>query len=171
MALPGQVRCHPLLLASVSVAFLFLLAGCRGTPVPQPAAQTHIQQLAGLYIYYATKHNDLGPASVDELRTWSNALPAAEKAKFGDLDNLFTSPRDHLPYKIVPKVSLKAQLVTGKTPIGAGQARPSMVTPKVIVYESTSGDGKRWVALSVGRAAKLVTEEEFNQLLAKATKS
>ena len=168
MALLGQVHCS--FLAPLSVISLVLVSGCGGTPVPQPAGQTHIQELAGLYVYYAKKHNDLGPASVDELRTWGNGLPATEKQNFGEIDKLFISPRDHQPYKIVPKVSLKAQLVTGKTPVGGGQARPSMVTPKVIVYESSSDGGKRWVALSVGRAAKLVTEEEFTQLLAKATK-
>src|SRR5688572_19886504 len=97
MALPGQVRRGFLFNLPVvfTVTFVVFLAGCGGTPAPQPAAQSHIQQLAGLYVYYATKHNDVGPASVEALRAWGNALPAAEKQTFGEIDKLFTSPRDN----------------------------------------------------------------------------
>jgi hypothetical protein len=149
---------------------LFLLIGCGGgAPVPQPEAQTQIQQLTGLYLYYASKNNDLGPASLDDLKKWSKALPASERHAFGDLDKLFISPRDNQPYRIVPKVSLKPQ-VAGRSSPGkgsGGQPRPGAMAPKVIVYESTPVEGKRWVGLSVARASKLVTEDEFNQLVAK----
>src|SRR5260221_3729851 len=103
------------------VLFALILAGCGPSTQPQPDAQVHIQQIAGLYMYYASKHNETGPGSVDELKTWANALPATEKQSFGDgnIEKLFTSPRDNQPYQIVPKVSLKAQTIQGKPGSGS----------------------------------------------------
>ncbi len=109
-----------------------------------------------MYGIYAGQHDGRPPASIDELRRHAErSVTPEEIAAFGaaKVDDLFISPRDGQPYKLISLPRLP--------PPAAGQRGP------VVIYEQQGQEGKRLVAY-LGGATEEVDEGQFRQLVPQA---
>jgi hypothetical protein len=111
--------------------------GCGGGEggKPEPEAKARLTKVLRLYQVYGEK-NKKGPANEQALREFGQKLSPKERDEYligDDLDDIFTSPRDHQKYVIQYNLKLDPG---GKT--------------RAIAWEANGQDGKRFVALSTG---------------------
>jgi hypothetical protein len=139
----------------ILVLALGSLVGCtQGSSKPDlPPEEKHILKLAALYSDFRGK-NGRPPGTMDELKSFAKRMgPEALKQRgIENIDDAFTSPRDHQPYKLAPPQPPK-------------RGGPPM--PMVVVYESTGVDGKRMVASGVGGGAFELDEEKLREYVPK----
>ena len=111
------------------------LTGCGSSaPPPAPDVEGRIGKLFRLYQAYVQK-NQKGPPSEEALREFGQKLTAKEREEFSigeDLETIFTSPRDNKKFEVQYNIKID----------------PSQ--NRAVIWESTSQDGTRFVALSIG---------------------
>jgi hypothetical protein len=109
--------------------------GCGRGGSAEPEAKVRLAKVLRLYQVYVEKSKK-GPPSEEALRDFGQKLSPKERDQYligDDLDNIFTSPRDHQKYVIVYNLKLNP----------AGQTR-------AVAWEANGQAGKRFVALSMG---------------------
>jgi len=156
---------------------LAVVTGCGpgATPRDPTAGEQSIMKLGRAYMAFASSAKDgLGPASAEELKKWllENDKKLTDLGLTrGDVDGLFTSPRDNQPYQVQPKRHPAPNMSAAGGPPAAkvGRGGPAAKAagyglPGILVNEQTGVDGKRLVFLS-GTRIQEVDEAEFNKLL------
>jgi predicted small lipoprotein YifL len=130
------------------VSLSVLGCGHRQGSFEKPPDDKHILKVLSIWSAYRADHNNQQPANTEALKAWAQTLPPEKKQGLGidNLDETFTSPRDHQPYRIAP---IK---ITG---------RPGPPTMTVI-YESEGVDGKVMTAGGMGSVG-LITKEQLKQ--------
>lgn len=132
---------------------LFAPSGCGHKPPPVPAAEARIGRLGLMYGIYAGQHQGRPPTSMKDLRGHAERSTSPEEMaafEVASVDELFVSPRDGQPYKLITLPRLP--------PPVAGQPGP------VVVYEQDGLGGKRLVSY-LGGATEEVDAEKFRQLV------
>jgi hypothetical protein len=138
----------------IFVALAVLTAtGCSRSPEDSATIEARLGRLGLSYGLYAGDHDGTPPQNIEELRryverTTSSVQLTALKAT--NVDELFASPRDGQPYKMIKLPRLPS-------PIG-GQPRP------VVLYEQFGQQGKRYVAY-LGGGVEEIDAETFIQLV------
>lgn len=135
----GAIRARlELRIVAVILATLILsasLAGCASSAAPPaPDVEGRIGKLFRLYQAYVQK-NQKGPPSEEALREFGQKLTTKEREEFSigeDLETIFTSPRDNKKFEVQYNIKID----------------PSQ--NRAVIWESTSQDGTRFVALSIG---------------------
>jgi hypothetical protein len=110
-----------------------------------------------MYDKYAGQHNGKPPASMNDLRGHiQQSIKPEDLATLGvaSLDDLFVSPRDRQPYKLIPLARLP--------PLAGRHPGP------VVIYEQQGLEGKRFVGYLGGRTEE-VDADRFRQLVPQAT--
>ncbi len=127
-----------------------VLVGCSSSPVVVEISdnEKHMKRIAVLYGDYR-RAKGTSPKNTAELKAWVKSLPKADLERRGidAVDQVFISPRDSQEYVIVP------------TPKNA-----MMGMSKVIAYEKTGVEGKRW-KINTQSYINEVTEAELDQVL------
>jgi hypothetical protein len=124
------------ILGSLALAVLSAaISGC-GTAVapPLPDAEARIARLFHLYQAYVAK-NQKGPPNEEALREFGKKLGTKEREDYAtgdDFDTIFTSPRDNQKFAVKYGIKLDPAVT------------------RAIIWESSSKDGMRYVALSNG---------------------
>jgi hypothetical protein len=127
--------------------------GCGHSPSSDLATEARLSRLGLSYGLYTGSHEGRPPSNLDELR--QHVGESITKEQLGALgvtnvEELFVSPRDSKPYKIIALPHLPA-------PVPGQQ-------PPVVLYEQVGLKGKHYVA-RVGGAVEEVDEERFQQLV------
>ena len=114
-------------------------------------SDAEIKQFAALYERYKQKRGKAAD-SIDELKEWAKKLPKSETDILGveDVDRAFVSPRDGQPYVIVPTR-------------GAGRGGKGGPATRVIAYEKTGVNGKRFVLMPRGYTVMEMDEAQFRE--------
>ncbi|MEM7455576.1 MAG: hypothetical protein AAF456_14580 [Planctomycetota bacterium] len=125
-----------------------LLSGCSNGPDPDTMFaenfDTEIKKLAVLYSTYQAKNSWTGPPDEAQFRSYISSISETRLGRLGitqsDIDGLFISERDGLPYKI-----------RWSTVGGNG------VPPKPILFEAEGAEGRYMVGFTNG------TSQEFSR--------
>ncbi len=143
----GVVAAASLIALGALVAFS---TGCGETQTKR-SERPHLQQLAYAYNGYIMSHNYQPPPGEVVFKQWVKKLPE-EKLKqwvITDTEAIFVSPRDNEPY-----------VIEYGTPKGGAMSH------RLVVYEKTGVDGKRYGAYEDGTVMEL-DEAEFQKLKGK----
>jgi hypothetical protein len=135
-------------------SFAIFVPGCGSGESPDAAMaranKTNLQRLANLYSMYHAEHFFEGPENETAFREFIAGANAEKLANMGvdpsDLDQLFTSDRDGMPFKIRYGVQ--------------GSTRGSN---EAVIFEQVGSGGKRRVGFT-SMNVKEVNEEEYDQL-------
>lgn len=133
-----------------------LIAGCGGQTGEVSQVQSNLAWLGSKYGMFVSAHRGRSPKDLDELRKFvENTTTADELArlKVSRVDELFTSPRDGKPLKMVSYAKLP-----GMT---KGQPPPP---PPAVLYEEVGLDGNRAVAY-LGGNTRTVDEATLKTML------
>ena len=131
------------------------LAGCGdGSRESLQREQSTLKPLAVLYGQYIGQHRGQPPAHEEAFRKFVQEQPAEvlKSLNVSSIEELFVSPRDGKPYKVLYGEAAK------KAPSGGPAGAP------VIAYEQEGRGGRRWVASAMG-AIEEVDETRFKQLV------
>jgi hypothetical protein len=135
------------------------LAACTPSARPPSDTEKHLKTLAILYGRFMNTHRGQAPANEGELKKFIQSLSPEQLDAMGvnasNLDSLFVSPRDSLPYGVAWKpASAKASGPAGMPgmPPGAG-ADKAVVT--MVVWEQKGAGGKHFVADSLGKVEEI----------------
>lgn len=140
------------LVGMLSLSLFF--TGC-GNPDPTSYSPPPESKLLRLYLKYAQSHRDnrgipTGPANEAEFKRFLRSIPAQQLAEVqshpGEIDQLFISPRDGQPYRLVYGLRIDAR-------------------PGVVLYESTGVDGKKRVYFLSGKSEEM-DDAQLQQTLA-----
>jgi hypothetical protein len=141
--------------AGVAVAVLLAgMIGCSNKVAEQVAAMntSNSQRLANMYSAYQNFRGGQGPTDESELKKFIQEYDPARLKMMGidpdKLDALFTSERDHKPFKIRYKV---------------GGGRGSVAA---VVFEQEGVGGKKQVAYTGNTKVEEVDDATYQQLLA-----
>jgi hypothetical protein len=120
-----------------------------GGGAPPPDAQIQVEDLAGWYQYYKTKHGNKPPPNEDALVKFIQTVLTERQVPFTaeETEKLLTSPRDGQKYVVL----------YGKTV----SPRPER---NVVLHEKEGYSGKKWVAFE-SKWAQEVDDTELQQLL------
>ncbi len=141
-----------LVLSAVVVLFACGLWGCqRGGTASAPLQESNIKPLAMFYGQFIAQNQGRPPADEAEFKRFIQSRGPAALQQFGvsDVESLFISTRDNLPYKVA---------------YGGAQGPPNLVGQPVVVYEQQGVGGKRYVANTLG-AVEEVDEARFKELV------
>src|SRR5205807_10404822 len=116
----------------------------------EPEAKVRLTKVLRLYQVYVAKHKK-GPPNEQTLREFGQKLSPKEMEDYllgDDLDNVFTSPRDHEKYVIQYNLKLNPACHT-----------------RAVAWEAKGEGGKRFVALSIGYVEEYddATFQEYKQ--------
>jgi hypothetical protein len=118
------------------------------TGTSDPAAKLRLERILEFYRSFLDEKKQ-PPADEKALQDFIRALPPDRKQGFGmtdNLDELFTSPRDHQKYAVRYKLRFR--------PGGDAEA---------VAWEATGEGGSRYVALTIGYV-ELYDEAAFAEL-------
>jgi hypothetical protein len=144
---------------SVLLSLLGATFGC-GQPRTGPVSpvQTKLSWLGSMYGMYIGQHKGQAPATIAELRAFvekSTTSEQLERLKVGSVDDLFKSPRDGKPFRLVTYKALPA-------PAGGSP-------PPVVLYEEVGEGGQRSVAY-LGGGTDEVADAKLKSLLPPGSK-
>jgi hypothetical protein len=128
----------------LGLALLVAIAGCGGAGSPPPEGQLHIEQAAGWYQFYRSRHQ--GKYAPNEEALTSFVKQQLQERGQPMPDNLFTSPRDGQKYVI--------------------NFKPNSTNPErnVAVYEKEGYGGKKLVGFE-SKWSKEADDTELQTLL------
>jgi hypothetical protein len=134
-------------LSVVAIFSLVEIAGCGGQSKSHDRDLADINTIATVYRSYTKEYGE-PPPNEQAFRKYVNSLPMdkREQLKAVDVDGIFVSPRDQLPYVV-----------------GYGEATNGRI-PDCFVYEKEGLEGKRWVANIMGYVSEL-DEAELSKKL------
>jgi len=124
---------HFSLLLAILSALVVLGCGKQTGPVAQE--QSNLSWLGSKYGMFVGSHRGRTPKSIDEFKKFVEKKTKAaelERLKVKDVNELFISPRDGKPFKMVNHAKLP--------PLVGGQP------PPIVFYEEVGHDGKRSIA-------------------------
>lgn len=142
------------LLDGIAVGLLLMLAtSCSQPSRGNPIVEARLGRLGLCYGLYAGSHEGKPPNHIDQLREYVERSTSPEQLSALNVDRaaeLFVSPRDGQPYKMIALPRLPP-------PVG-GQP------PPVVLYEEQGEQGKRYVAY-LGGGVEEVDADKFKQLV------
>lgn len=143
------------LLGAISLATILavLPTGCRRHSGPLAQEKTNLSWLGQMYGRYISQNQGQTPKTVDDLRKFVEKKTDAERLthlKVATVGELFVSPRDGKPFKMVSYDKLP-QMVAGEP-------------PPVVLYETEGKNGSRAIAF-LGGVTRYVDDAEFQKLL------
>jgi hypothetical protein len=144
-----KAKVHLLSAFLFSLVVSWLAPGCGKAPPSKPKHDVDIRGLWHVYVEYMTKNQKpQGAKNSEELREWATNNMTKERLELMavyDLEAAFISPRDNLPYVVLP--------INKKREDGG-----------IIIHEAKGVDGKRFVAFGKSMVQEM-TEEEFRNAL------
>jgi len=152
---PPKIGLDRCLMRLIGLGVSLALVGCGDGQHPQSESEKHLKALSVYYGKFMSVNRGVGPPSEAEFKKFVKSRPAPELEAFGfnaeTVDQMFTSPRDQLPYGVAWKIP-------------SGVPKPDGTTVMVI-WEQNGVNGKRFVADAVGRIDE-IDEATFQQRLA-----
>ena len=147
---PGLLRLSSFDVLAV-VFFTAFLASCGRPSGPLAQEQTNLTWLGQMYGKYISQNKGEPPKSIDDFRKFVEKKTSSERLANLNVANageLFISPRDGKPFKMVSYVKLPAMKV----------GEP----PPIVLYETEGRDGRRAVAL-LGGVTRTVDDAEVQK--------
>ena len=132
--------------------------GCSPKSKPQSANEKNLQALSVFYGQYISRNKGQTPPNEEAFKKFLKTLNPAQFEAVGldqgNLDAIFTSPRDNQPYGIAWKLK---------------STTPGAEGAPMVIWEQTGVNGKRFVADSLGKIEE-IDEAAFNSRLEKTKK-
>lgn len=150
----GPEPTSPWIPYGLCLVFLLPLGCSSQNASAQPEEQRRLQLLANLYVRYGAgpKHPGRSPPDAKSFKEFIQQLSAQElrSLNISNVDELFVSPRDSLPYVI--NYNMRAPRPAGPTSGSKpGSATTGELGNPVIAYETLGSGGKRYVAYATGQ--------------------
>ncbi|GIW80126.1 MAG: hypothetical protein KatS3mg105_1933 [Gemmatales bacterium] len=144
------MRLQTMIFAAVVLGSLGLVSiGCKQGGQPLSKEEAHLSQLARLYGQYLAENQGKPPPDAKTFKAFLTRLKNSGQLQLEDIEEVFVSPRDHLPYVIRYNVSM-ATADTGDGP--------------VVAYEQNGLEGKHFVAFANTKVVE-VSKQELDRML------
>jgi hypothetical protein len=140
----------------IAVSLLLSLAGCGKQTGEVSPVQSNLGWLGSQYGMFVSSHRGRPPKNDEEFRKYieKTATPQElDRLKAKSVDELFTSPRDGKPFKMVTYAKLPG--------LTKGQPPPA---PPVVLYEE-AGQGGKFAVAYLGGNTQTVDQATLRSLL------